>query len=80
MGGSRSHLKVACLHGTVTSPIHRQNALWIDTFASGTWAEDTDHVLLGKGIEAMGDDQLADAVKRTTLFARVLPAHKQLDH
>ncbi len=26
----------------------------------------------------MGDDQLADAVKRTTLFASVSPAHKQL--
>ena len=69
---------MACLHGTVTSPIHRQTALWIDAFASGTWAEDTDHVLLGEEIEAMGDDQLADAVKRTTLFARVSPTHKQL--
>jgi len=37
----------------------------------------TDHVLLGQDIEAMSDVQLADAVKRTTLFSRVSPAHKQ---
>ena len=37
----------------------------------------TEHVLLGQDIEAMSDDQLADAVKKTTLFARVSPGHKQ---
>lgn len=37
----------------------------------------TEHVLLGQDIEAMSDEQLADAVKKTTLFARVSPAHKQ---
>ena len=37
----------------------------------------TDHVLLGQDLESMSDDQLADAVKQTTLFARVSPAHKQ---
>ncbi len=37
----------------------------------------TEFVLLGSDVEAMSDDQLADAAVRTTLFARVSPAHKQ---
>jgi Mg2+-importing ATPase len=36
-----------------------------------------DVVLLGVEVEAMTDDQLAEASERTTLFARVSPAHKQ---
>lgn len=37
----------------------------------------TEFVLLGSDVEAMNDDQLADAALKTTLFARVSPAHKQ---
>jgi Mg2+-importing ATPase len=37
----------------------------------------TEFVLLGGEVEKMTDDQLADAAQRTTLFARVSPAHKQ---
>src|SRR6476620_1490888 len=37
----------------------------------------TEFVLLGSDVEAMSDDQLADATLKTTLFARVSPAHKQ---
>jgi len=37
----------------------------------------TDFVLLGSNIETMTDEQLAEAVSQTTLFARVSPAHKQ---
>ncbi len=37
----------------------------------------TEFVLLGKYVEAMNDNELADVVLRTTLFARVSPAHKQ---
>jgi P-type Mg2+ transporter len=37
----------------------------------------TEFVLLGGDVEAMKDDQLAEAALRTTLFARVSPAHKQ---
>ncbi|MFY9551464.1 MAG: magnesium-translocating P-type ATPase [Thermoanaerobaculia bacterium] len=37
----------------------------------------TEHTLLGAQIEGMTDEQLADAVTRTTLFARASPAHKQ---
>ena len=37
----------------------------------------TEHVVLGDDIEAMDEDQLADAVIPTTLFARLSPAHKQ---
>lgn len=37
----------------------------------------TEFVLLGSDVEGMNDDQLADAASKTTLFARVSPAHKQ---
>lgn len=37
----------------------------------------TEFVLLGSDVETMNDEQLADASIRTTLFARVSPAHKQ---
>ncbi|MEI8213879.1 MAG: magnesium-translocating P-type ATPase [Planctomycetota bacterium] len=36
-----------------------------------------DQVLLGTDVEAMSDEQLADAALTTTLFARVSPSHKQ---
>ena len=36
-----------------------------------------DVVLLGVEVERMTDDELADAAEKTTLFARVSPAHKQ---
>jgi Mg2+-importing ATPase len=37
----------------------------------------TDFVVLGDDVERMTDPQLADAAEKTTLFARVSPAHKQ---
>ena len=37
----------------------------------------TDAVLLGDAVENMSDADLADAAERTTLFARVSPAHKE---
>ena len=37
----------------------------------------TELVLLGSEVEKLSDEQLADAAERTTLFARVSPAHKQ---
>lgn len=37
----------------------------------------TECVLLGSDVEAMSDEQLAEAAVPTTLFARVSPAHKQ---
>ncbi|WP_254510245.1 magnesium-translocating P-type ATPase [Anatilimnocola floriformis] len=37
----------------------------------------TEFVLLGSEVEKLTDDQLAAAVDKTTLFARVSPAHKQ---
>jgi Mg2+-importing ATPase len=37
----------------------------------------TEQTLLGVQIEEMTDAELADAAERTTLFARVSPAHKQ---
>ncbi len=37
----------------------------------------TDNVLLGNDVEKMTDDQLADAAVKTSLFARVAPAHKR---
>jgi len=37
----------------------------------------TDCVLLGDAVEPMTDEQLAEAAEKTTLFARVSPAHKE---
>ncbi len=37
----------------------------------------TEHTLLGSEVETLTDEQLAVVVDRTTLFARVSPAHKQ---
>jgi Mg2+-importing ATPase len=37
----------------------------------------TEFVLLGDDIEKLSDEQLAEAAGKTTLFARVTPAHKQ---
>lgn len=37
----------------------------------------TEFSLLGSDVEAMSDDELAEAAVRTTLFARVSPGHKQ---
>ena len=36
-----------------------------------------DHVLLGGQVERMSEQELAEAADRTTLFARLSPAHKQ---
>jgi Mg2+-importing ATPase len=35
-----------------------------------------EHMLLGKDVEALDDEKLADAAEATTLFARVSPVHK----
>jgi Mg2+-importing ATPase len=37
----------------------------------------TENVLLGPAVETMTDDQLAEVVEQTTLFARLSPGHKQ---
>jgi Mg2+-importing ATPase len=37
----------------------------------------TEFTLMGDEVEKMSDGQLADAAEKTTLFARVSPAHKQ---
>jgi len=37
----------------------------------------TEFVLLGDAVEKMADSELADAAEKTTLFARVSPAHKE---
>ena len=37
----------------------------------------TEFALLGDEVERMSDEQLADTAEKTTLFARVSPAHKQ---
>jgi len=36
-----------------------------------------DPMLLGEAVEKMSDGELADAAEKTTLFARLTPAHKQ---
>jgi P-type Mg2+ transporter len=37
----------------------------------------TDTILLGQQVETMSDAELGDAAEKTTLFARLSPAHKQ---
>jgi len=37
----------------------------------------TETIVLGQQVEAMSDAQLAEAAEKTTLFARLSPAHKQ---
>jgi Mg2+-importing ATPase len=37
----------------------------------------TEHILLGSQVETLDDAQLADEAEKTTLFARLSPAHKQ---
>jgi Mg2+-importing ATPase len=37
----------------------------------------TEHILLGSQVETLSDAQLADEAEKTTLFARLSPAHKQ---
>ena len=37
---------------------------------------DAEHVLTGVDVEAMNDDELADAVQRTNIFAKLSPAQK----
>ncbi len=37
----------------------------------------SDHVVLGRQIEAMSDEQVQVAIEHTTVFARLSPAHKQ---
>jgi Mg2+-importing ATPase len=36
-----------------------------------------EHILIGTDIEAMNDEQLAEAAERVDIFARLSPAHKQ---
>ncbi|MBZ4280642.1 HAD family hydrolase, partial [Mycobacterium tuberculosis] len=38
---------------------------------------DAGEVVIGSQIEAMSDDELAALAKRTTLFARLAPLHKE---
>src|SRR3990167_3103659 len=41
----------------------------------GIWTEN-DQILTGKEIETLPDDLLLEAIKHTTVFARILPEHK----
>jgi len=41
----------------------------------GIWS-DGDLILTGKDVESMSDDELYEALKRTTVLARILPEHK----
>jgi Mg2+-importing ATPase len=63
-------------HGVAVKVVTGDNVLVSKKICSevGLATEDT---LLGSQIEEMTDEQLADAVTRTTLFARASPAHKQ---
>jgi Mg2+-importing ATPase len=38
---------------------------------------DSEHILLGRQIETMSDEQISQAIDQITVFARLSPAHKQ---
>jgi Mg2+-importing ATPase len=63
-------------HGVAVKILTGDNELVTRTICSHV-ALPADHVLLGEQVAAMSDPELADAVERTTIFARLTPADKQ---
>jgi Mg2+-importing ATPase len=63
-------------HGVVVKVLTGDNELVSRKICREVGIE-TEHVLLGAQVEAMTDTQLAEVVEKTTLFARLAPAHKR---
>jgi P-type Mg2+ transporter len=63
-------------HGVSVKVITGDNEL-VSRKICGVVGLPTDIVLLGDAVEKMTDVELADAAEKTTLFARVSPAHKE---
>ncbi len=69
-------IKALQAHGIAVKVITGDNALVARKVCKDVGLQ-TDVVLTGDQVEKMTDDALADAAEKTTLFARVSPAHKQ---
>jgi Mg2+-importing ATPase len=63
-------------HGVAVKTLTGDNEL-VSRKICGEVGLATEHVLLGGQVETMSDPELAEAAEKTTLFARLSPAHKQ---
>jgi Mg2+-importing ATPase len=73
---ARAAIKALQGHGVVVKVVTGDNDLVARKICKEVGLS-TEFVLLGSDVEAMSDEQLAEATIKTTLFARVSPAHKQ---
>lgn len=73
---ARSAIQAIASHGVAVKVLTGDNELVARKICTEVGLP-TEHVLVGSEIEGMSDSVLEDAVLRTTLFARVAPAHKQ---
>jgi Mg2+-importing ATPase len=69
-------LKALREHGIAVKVLTGDNDLVSRTICRQVGLE-ADKVLVGKDVEGMSDEQLAEAAEKTSLFARLSPAHKQ---
>ena len=63
-------------HGVTVKVLTGDNDLVTRNVCTQVGLDATD-ILLGSAVETMTDDELAEAVERTHVFARLSPAHKQ---
>ena len=73
---ARKALEALRIHGVSVKVVTGDNDLVARKICRDVGLE-TEFVLLGEEIEQLDEEQLAGAVERVTLFARVSPAHKQ---
>jgi Mg2+-importing ATPase len=74
--GAAAAIDVLQRHGVVVKVVTGDNELVACKICREVGLS-TEFVLLGDAVEKMSAEQLADAANKTTLFARVPPAHKQ---
>jgi Mg2+-importing ATPase len=73
---AKAAIRALCDHGVAVKVLTGDNDL-VSRKICHEVGIDVDHVLVGGQVEAMGDAELAVAADKTTLFARLSPAHKQ---
>jgi len=74
--GAAGAIKALQLHGIAVKVVTGDNDLVARKICKEVGLA-TEFVTLGDEVESMSAEQLADAAEKTTLFARVSPAHKQ---
>jgi P-type Mg2+ transporter len=74
---SAAHAIEALLNHGVTVKILTGDNQLISRKVCGDVGLSADPMLLGEDVEKMSDDELGKAAEKTTLFARLSPAHKQ---